>query len=171
MMGERRDRRVVRTRQLLQDALVALISERGYADLTIQDVLDRADVGRATFYGHFRGKDALLISHLHRLLAAPLRAHFEVVRGQGRISPRAPIELVVAAIVSARLGALVWWLEAGLPYSPEEMDRLVEQLTTGGAALVLAAEQHGREHSAQRLREQFSLRPATARPSSPPPPR
>src|SRR5262245_25510166 len=65
--GERRDRRVTRSRRLLQDALVALILERGYAAVTVQDVLDRADVGRATFYAHFHGKEALLLSVFQEL--------------------------------------------------------------------------------------------------------
>ncbi|MET0414628.1 MAG: TetR/AcrR family transcriptional regulator [Actinoplanes sp.] len=56
------DRRVRRTRRALQEALVALIVERGYPRTTVQDVLDRADVGRSTFYAHFRDKDALFAS-------------------------------------------------------------------------------------------------------------
>jgi len=65
MCAERRygvaqvDRRVRRTRRLLQEALVALIIERGYDRVTVQDVLDRADVGRSTFYAHFRDKESL----------------------------------------------------------------------------------------------------------------
>ena len=60
MAEERADRRVRRTRQLLIEALLALIVERGYEALTVQDVLDRADVGRSTFYAHFHDKDDLL---------------------------------------------------------------------------------------------------------------
>ena len=56
------DRRVRRTRTLLVQALVSLILERGYARITVQDILDRADVGRSTFYAHFRDKEALLLS-------------------------------------------------------------------------------------------------------------
>ncbi|HLZ69393.1 MAG TPA: TetR/AcrR family transcriptional regulator [Dehalococcoidia bacterium] len=67
MAGERRDRRVLRSRRLLQDALVALVQERGYAAVTVQAVLDRADVGRATFYAHFAGKEALLLSIFEEL--------------------------------------------------------------------------------------------------------
>ena len=43
-----------RTRQLLREALVELILEKGYDAVTVQDVLDRADVGRSTFYAHYR---------------------------------------------------------------------------------------------------------------------
>ena len=56
------DRRVRRTRRLLQEAMVALVVERPYERITVQDVLDRADVGRSTFYAHFRDKDALFES-------------------------------------------------------------------------------------------------------------
>ena len=56
------DRRVRRTRRSLREALVALITERGYEKVTVQDVLDRADVGRSTFYAHYRDKDALFAS-------------------------------------------------------------------------------------------------------------
>src|SRR6185437_5564859 len=61
------DRRVLRSRRLLQEALVALILERGYDAVTVQAVLDRADVGRATFYAHFEGKEALLLSLFEEL--------------------------------------------------------------------------------------------------------
>jgi AcrR family transcriptional regulator len=55
------DRRVQRTRELLQQALIALIRERGYDALTIQDIADRANVGRTTFYLHYAGKEELLL--------------------------------------------------------------------------------------------------------------
>ena len=58
------DRRVQRTRRLLQDALVATVIEKGYEAATVQDIIDRADVGRATFYAHFADKQTLLTSRL-----------------------------------------------------------------------------------------------------------
>ncbi len=61
------DRRVQRTRQLLRDALMALILERGYNSITVQDVTDRANLGRATFYLHFRDKEELLITSLEEI--------------------------------------------------------------------------------------------------------
>lgn len=54
------DRRVRRTRRLLAEAFVALVLESGYERITVQHILDRADVGRSTFYAHFRDKQALL---------------------------------------------------------------------------------------------------------------
>lgn len=67
------DRRVRRTRQLLNDALLALMHERPYDDITVQDILERADVGRSTFYTHFYDKDDLLLNgfaRLHKLFEA-----------------------------------------------------------------------------------------------------
>lgn len=61
------DRRIQRTRKLLQDALLALIVEKGYAEITVQDVIDRANVGRATFYAHFQDKEDLFLSGFEAL--------------------------------------------------------------------------------------------------------
>jgi AcrR family transcriptional regulator len=71
------DRRVRRTRRALQEAFVALVVEQGYEKTTVQHVLDRADIGRSTFYAHYRDLEALFTScfdglreGLHRDLAA-----------------------------------------------------------------------------------------------------
>lgn len=56
------DRRIRRTRDRLRRALQELIVERGYDAVTVQTILDRADVGRSTFYAHYRDKDDLLVS-------------------------------------------------------------------------------------------------------------
>ena len=56
------DARVRRTRDALGDALVALMQEKPFETITVQDVLDRAKVGRSTFYSHYSDKDDLLMS-------------------------------------------------------------------------------------------------------------
>lgn len=56
------DRRIVRTRNKLGNALMALLEERSFDDITVQDVLDRAGVGRSTFYVHYRDKQDLFLS-------------------------------------------------------------------------------------------------------------
>jgi AcrR family transcriptional regulator len=61
------DRRVQRTHRLLSEALIALMVERGYEALTVQDILDRANIGRSTFYMHYRSKEELLISGIESL--------------------------------------------------------------------------------------------------------
>ena len=54
------DRRIERTRRLIRDALYALIIEKGYDAITVQQIIDRANVARSSFYAHFRDKDDLL---------------------------------------------------------------------------------------------------------------
>jgi len=67
MTAQAPDRRVQRTRTLLQDALIALVLEQGYAAVTVQDIIDRANIGRATFYAHVLDKQQLLLSGFEQL--------------------------------------------------------------------------------------------------------
>jgi AcrR family transcriptional regulator len=73
------DRRIQRTRELLQKSLIELISERGYDLITIQDIADRANIGRTAFYLHYNSKDELFVS-----------CHEAIVR-EFRISPLHPL--------------------------------------------------------------------------------
>jgi AcrR family transcriptional regulator len=66
----RPDRRVGKTRRALKEGLTDLILEKGYEAVTVQDIIDRADIGRSTFYAHFMDKDDLLMAIL-----SDLRAH------------------------------------------------------------------------------------------------
>jgi|SRR6185437_13184687 len=68
MKTVKHDRRSQRTHRLLAGALVELIFEHRYADVTVQDILDRADIGRTTFYRHYWDKDDLLASEMERVL-------------------------------------------------------------------------------------------------------
>jgi AcrR family transcriptional regulator len=56
------DRRVRRSKKLIIEAFVDLVVTKDYAHVTVQDIIDRADVGRSTFYAHFRDKEAVLLS-------------------------------------------------------------------------------------------------------------
>jgi len=67
MAAKAEDRRVQRTRKLLLDALMELMLEKGYETVTIQDIIDRANVGRSTFYAHYLDKEALLLSGFEQL--------------------------------------------------------------------------------------------------------
>ena len=199
------DRRVLRSRRALQEALVALTLERGYAEVTVQAILDRADLGRATFYAHFASKEALLLSlfeelrasldhelrgvtpatiarfgegvglltplfrhaaenrrlyqtllasreggallqHLREMLTRPLRAHLLDATAAHGQAMQGGVELVVTAFVSAVLGVLVWWLESGLPGTPEELDRSMERLMAGGIGVALHLQNPGEPH-------------------------
>jgi len=63
MAEKKLDRRVQRTRALLRDALMALIQEKGYDAVTIEEITERANLGRTTFYLHYQSKDDLLLDH------------------------------------------------------------------------------------------------------------
>jgi AcrR family transcriptional regulator len=62
------DARTRRTHGRLGSALVALIQEKPIDEVTVQEVLDHASVGRSTFYFHFRDKNDLLLSQLETFL-------------------------------------------------------------------------------------------------------
>jgi AcrR family transcriptional regulator len=62
------DRRSQRTRQQLSAALVALMGEQRYDEITVQAIIDRANVGRSTFYSHYLDKDDLLVSNVSAVL-------------------------------------------------------------------------------------------------------
>ena len=64
------DARVRRTRDALGDALVELMQQKPFDEVTIQDVLDRAGVGRSTFYVHFKDKDDLFMSDAEEFFEA-----------------------------------------------------------------------------------------------------
>src|SRR5438105_4881883 len=87
MRPEKSDRRSQRTRQLISDALVSLLLEQRYADLTIQDILDRANVGRSTFYAHYQDKDDLLISTIERVFAQLRDQHDSADQGLATFLP------------------------------------------------------------------------------------
>ncbi|WP_327144830.1 TetR/AcrR family transcriptional regulator [Nocardia sp. NBC_01327] len=69
------DRRVRRTRKTLHEAFIALVLDKGYENMTVQDILDRADIGRSTFYVHYRDKEALLTATFDSM-RAQLEADF-----------------------------------------------------------------------------------------------
>jgi AcrR family transcriptional regulator len=120
VMGARRDdRRVHRTEQLLRTALVSLIEEKGFETLTVQDIIDRANVGRATFYAHFDNKEDLLVSGFDGLRTAlkelQRQAHLRTTSSDERLfafshemfAHIAEYRKVFRAMVGKRSGALV----------------------------------------------------------------
>jgi AcrR family transcriptional regulator len=66
---EKSDRRSRRSRRLIVDALLVLMLEKRFDRITVQDIIDRADVGRTTFYAQFRNKEHVLESELERVFA------------------------------------------------------------------------------------------------------
>jgi AcrR family transcriptional regulator len=62
MADEQDDRRVQRSRHQLHRALGSLVAEKPFGKITVQEIIDRANVGRTTFYAHFQSKEDLFIS-------------------------------------------------------------------------------------------------------------
>jgi AcrR family transcriptional regulator len=164
--------------------MLALLFERRYDEITVQDILDRANIGRSTFYTHYFDKADVLAniaSEQLKLLSQqfaqrdakqgiiPSREVFHhvqqhaqyfraMLRGGAReslwdaaqtalsstieqaLAPHSadqqpsPIPLAVVSqyLAGAFLNLLKWWLEAEMPYSPEQMDDIFQQLALPG---------------------------------------
>lgn len=67
-MSENTDRRVRRTKKALLGAFSALVFDRRYDEIQVGDIVDGADIGRSTFYEHYRGKDDLLVQSMSGML-------------------------------------------------------------------------------------------------------
>jgi AcrR family transcriptional regulator len=65
---EQLDRRVRRTRRALREAMQDLMSEKGYDQVTIEELTQKADIGRTTFYLHYSAKQDLLLEQFDELL-------------------------------------------------------------------------------------------------------
>ncbi len=68
MRNQKQDRRSERTRRTLDRALFELMVEKRYDAITVQDIIDRANVGRSTFYAHYQDKEDLAMSSLEHML-------------------------------------------------------------------------------------------------------
>ena len=75
------DRRITRSKRALRGALIALIEERGLDAITVNDLCERADLNRGTFYNHFHDKENLLTALENEVLAevALLQARMQSV--------------------------------------------------------------------------------------------
>lgn len=90
------DRRTNRTRRQLREALLALILQKGYDTLTIADITRYADLGRTTFYLHYKDKEDLLLESIDTI-ADDLKAQMGLVEN----NPGAAVEPLALAPGSA----------------------------------------------------------------------
>ncbi len=68
MKPEKMDRRIQRTKELLINSLMNLIAEKGYESITVQNIIDEANLGRSTFYAHYNDKEHLLLSSMDEVV-------------------------------------------------------------------------------------------------------
>lgn len=200
MRNDKADRRSQRTRQALSAALLDLMLQKRYDEITVQDIIDRANVGRSTFYTHYLDKDDLLVSDFTRVLDAlsghfrgqdgdphappSLALFFEHVRGHNQLykalmrgggiellykkgrerlqrnieqhleellppgrAPSIPLPLVADYLAGAILTLLKWWLDHNMPYTPDQMDAVFQQLALPGVQAALDLPILGRPHA------------------------
>lgn len=117
------DRRQQKTRSALHEAFVTLLLEQGYEALKIGQVADLANVGRSTFYEHYRTK--------HDLLVASIRKPFSVLADL--VEPGAGTERIPALLRHFRDNQHVGRVLLGWPVRP-----LLGQALTGLITLRLA---------------------------------
>ena len=177
----KQDRRSLRTQQGLMEALITLLAEKNYDEISINDIVARANVGRSTFYVHFQTKDDLLKSGFERaldrltdhiVLDEPdqdlhldstslfrhAQGHYELYRTliwgsgyeiltrdghaalaakiqnrltlllAGKPEPSIPLDVFAFSLAGTLLVLLKWWLDHKMPYSPERMNEIFQQL-------------------------------------------
>lgn len=71
------DPRIRRTRQMLYTAFRELLAEKGFDDISVQDIAERSTLNRATFYDHFTDKFALLEAMISDRFRALIAARME----------------------------------------------------------------------------------------------
>jgi AcrR family transcriptional regulator len=167
-VSERSDARARRTRARIDAAFVELLHRRAYAGIRVSDVARKSGIGRATFYAHYDGKDALLRSQMDRIVAPMLRAteadwidatalfahvlerpriYAAIMAGDGRRVVEASLEGRVAGLHAARERA------HGAP--PSSRDALVARMvaSTLGGLVAWCAER--RDQTADEMQRAF----------------
>ena len=119
----REDKRVLRTKERLRNALVQLLLEKPYKAISVQNILDSADVSRAAFYAHFQDKNDLLLTGfpdnvLHygtwdsKELIPPVTALFQHIQeGQAWLTAMQDTDIVQFINLKSRERMIENWLE------------------------------------------------------------
>jgi AcrR family transcriptional regulator len=187
---QKADRRSQRTYRLVSSAFAELLVEKPYEEILVQDILDRAGIGRTTFYAHYFDKKDVLdsiteqeLSMLtHQIAHATARQRvvpslelFEhayhsqnqqflaLMRSRtgkplwealqtalcraiepalctlwaDKRSPSIPLTVVSQYLAGAFLTLFKWWVEASMPYPPEQMENIFQQLALPGVWAML----------------------------------
>jgi AcrR family transcriptional regulator len=111
---EKQDRRSRRTRQLVTEAMAELLQEKRYEDITVRDILDRADIGSSTFYAHYFDKEDVQASLIKQLFEQLLQ---QLLRRSGKREVVPSLELFrhvqqnveqLQVLVRSRSGETLW---------------------------------------------------------------
>jgi AcrR family transcriptional regulator len=189
MKQQKADRRSQRTHRLVSSAFAELLSEKPYDEILVQDILDRAGIGRTTFYAHYFDKEDVLGSITEQMLSmfthqiaqttarqrvVPSLELFEhVYQSQQQMralmrsrageplwealqtalsraiepalctlcadkrSPSIPLPVVSEYLAGAFLTLLKWWVAADMPYPPQQMENIFQQLALPGVWAML----------------------------------
>ncbi len=190
MKQQKADRRSQRTYRLVSSAFAELVVEKTYDKILVQDILDRAGIGRTTFYAHYFDKEDVLNNIIEQELELLTRqiAHaaarqrvmpslelFEhayhsenqqfraLMRSRAgeflwealqaalcraiepalstlcaeRRSPPIPVPVVSEYLAGAFLTLLKWWVAADMPYPPQQMENIFQQLALPGVWAML----------------------------------
>lgn len=190
MTSQKQDRRSQRTQEALFNSLIALLLEKQYDEITVNDIIARANIGRSTFYVHYQTKDDLLKSGFERVLDRLMenihlvdheqglhlettelfrhaQGHYELYRtliwGSGfglltieghsalsmklhdhiraslttKTEPSIPLPVLCYSLAGTLLILLKWWLDNKMPYPPERMDEIFQQLAMPGIRNIL----------------------------------
>ena len=190
MKQQKTDRRSQRTYRLVNAAFAELVEEKPYNEILVQDILDRAGIGRTTFYAHYFDKEDVLNNiveqELEMLTSQVIQAaarqrvmpslelfehayHSEnqqfraLMRSRAseflwealqtalcraiepalctlcaeRRSPPIPLPVISEYLVGAFLTLLKWWVTADMPYPPEQMESIFQQLVLPGVWAML----------------------------------
>ena len=124
------DRRILRTRKLLWEALAALIQEKDYAEITIQDIADRANVNRVTFYLHYRDKQDLLEKSVE-LIFDDLASRIQPLTGEAfrlDIPPEGMTQVYQFIAENAKFYRIILG-ENGIPFLIERLRKFLTELT------------------------------------------
>ena len=190
MKQQKADRRSQRTYRLVSSAFAELVVEKPYEEILVQDILDRADIGRTTFYAHYFDKEDVLNSivaeqlemlthqivhstarqrvvpslelfeHVYHSQNQPFLALMQSRAGEPlwealqtalcraiepalctlcaeRRYPPIPLPVVSQYLAGAFLTLLKWWVAADMPYPPEQMENIFQQLALPGVWAML----------------------------------
>lgn len=184
MKQDKQDRRSQRTHRLVNSAMMELLFEKHYDTITVQDILDRAGIGRSTFYTHYFDKEDVLTNIIEQMLETFNQQFAQRDDGQGIIPslelfqhvqqnyqyfqamlrghtgemlwelaqtalsktieqalsvafaekhpPSLPLNVISQYLAGSFLSLLKWWLKAEMPYTPQQMESIFQQLALPG---------------------------------------